>query len=141
MDRLTTKRLESIGGQIPKKVLDQMIVTKKDDSKAIVDDIIDNNKRAPEKVKKVLRDLRDNKGAFDNDVREEDPKITSKADRFLNKRIAHEMRVGRLQPAGEDKFMRKMKRAMKGNPPVRELKWQANRDQDRRSPAMRRFTH
>lgn len=118
-----------------------MIVTKPDDSKAIVDDIIENNKRAPAKLKRVLRDLRDNKKAFDNDVREEDQKVTAQASRFIDKRIAHEMRAGRLQPAQEDKFMRKMKKAMKGNPPPRELKWKANHDQDRRSPSMRRFTH
>lgn len=133
--------MENIGAAMPKQIINRMIKTVGGEEKHIVDDIIENNKRAPEKLKRVLRDLRDNKKAFDTTRQEEDPKVIAEANRFVEKRIAHELRTGRLKPAEEDKFIRKIKKLTKGKPVDREIKWKPNPDRNQAPPARRRWTH
>ncbi|MCL5667328.1 MAG: hypothetical protein M1383_06185 [Patescibacteria group bacterium] len=137
MQKTAERRLEHIGAQIPQRLLGRAIDNKGGEEKEIVDDIL-KNKRVPEKLKKTLTDLRDNKKAFNTEYREENLEVKAELDRFVGKRVAHEIRVGRLTPADpNDPFLRKVRKLTRGKPPARERLWKPAAPTSNLPPSMR----
>ncbi len=138
MQKPAERRLEHIGAQIPHRLLNRAIDKKGGEEKDIVEDIL-KNKRAPEKLKETLIDLRDNKKAFDTEYQEENLQVKSELDRFVSKRVQHELRVGRLTPADPNEpFLRKMRKLTRGKPPSRERLWKPAAQTNTLPPSLRR---
>lgn len=137
MDKRTEIQLSRIGNQIPKSLIKRSVVKEGGEQEAIARDILKNPK-LDQATRDQLQGLVD-KGAF-NDIHDlEDPKVIAQMDRFVDRRVKHEIRSGRLKPADKnDPFIRKMRKQMRGKPKEVELKWTPPTDRSEVAPSRRR---
>ncbi len=112
MDRRTEFQLNRIGNQIPKTLLKSSIIIEKDEQKAIAEEMLGNSRLSPKSRAQLKKSLE--RGDFDTVSRRINPEANAKMDRFVEKRVQHEIRAGRLKPASKnDPFIRKMKKALR----------------------------